>query len=56
MYCYQTESNSPFTITVLPNSMMLAESKIPDFMTFTIGMELVPVFRIIIFQIFVSVM
>jgi hypothetical protein len=49
MYCYQKESSSGFTITVLPNSMTLAESKIPDFITFTIGMELVPVFKIIIF-------
>lgn len=55
MRCYQTESNSACILTVPPNTMMLAESKIPDFMTFTTGMEFVPVFKIIIFQTFVSV-
>jgi hypothetical protein len=55
-YCYQRESKSDFTITVRPNSMMLAENKIPDFMMFTTGIELVPVFKIIIFQICASVM
>jgi hypothetical protein len=56
MYCYQRESKSAVTITILPNSIMLAENKIPDFVTFTIGIELVPVFKIIIFHICLSVM
>jgi hypothetical protein len=54
MYCYPRESKSAFTITVLPNSMMLVENKIPGIMIFTTGMELVPVLKIIILQICVS--